>query len=87
MLDVLSTDVIIPLLAGLVAGWLGGIVTRGSGFGVAGNCVTGILGAFAAAYLARFASETAAQSMILTGISALIGAFLLLAAIGEMRRS
>jgi uncharacterized membrane protein YeaQ/YmgE (transglycosylase-associated protein family) len=34
------------LLIGAVAGWIAGIITKGSGFGVAGNIVVGIVGAF-----------------------------------------
>jgi uncharacterized membrane protein YeaQ/YmgE (transglycosylase-associated protein family) len=34
------------LLIGALAGWLAGLITKGSGFGVAGNIVVGIIGAF-----------------------------------------
>jgi uncharacterized membrane protein YeaQ/YmgE (transglycosylase-associated protein family) len=39
-------NVIIFLLIGGIAGWLAGVITKGSGFGVAGNIVVGIVGAF-----------------------------------------
>jgi uncharacterized membrane protein YeaQ/YmgE (transglycosylase-associated protein family) len=37
---------IVFLLIGALAGWLAGIISKGSGFGVAGNIIVGIVGAF-----------------------------------------
>jgi uncharacterized membrane protein YeaQ/YmgE (transglycosylase-associated protein family) len=37
---------IVFLLIGAVAGWLAGIISKGSGFGVVGNMIVGIVGAF-----------------------------------------
>ena len=37
---------IIILLIGGIAGWLAGVVVRGYGFGIFGNIVVGIVGAF-----------------------------------------
>ena len=34
------------LLIGGFAGWIAGLIMKGSGFGVAGNIVVGIIGAF-----------------------------------------
>ena len=39
------------LLIGLIAGWLAGIVMRGSGFGLIGDIVVGILGSFVGGFL------------------------------------
>jgi uncharacterized membrane protein YeaQ/YmgE (transglycosylase-associated protein family) len=33
------------LLIGGIAGWIAGLITKGSGFGVGGNIVVGIIGA------------------------------------------
>jgi uncharacterized membrane protein YeaQ/YmgE (transglycosylase-associated protein family) len=43
--------VIITLLIGAVAGWLAGVVVVGGGFGLLGNILVGIAGAFIAALL------------------------------------
>jgi uncharacterized membrane protein YeaQ/YmgE (transglycosylase-associated protein family) len=43
--------VIITLLIGAVAGWLAGVVVEGGGFGLLGNILVGIAGAFIAALL------------------------------------
>ena len=42
---------IIFLLIGAVAGWLAGVVVKGGGFGLVGDIVVGILGAFIAGLL------------------------------------
>ncbi len=34
------------LLVGLLAGWVAGILIRGSGFGCLGNTIIGVIGAF-----------------------------------------
>ncbi|HKA99139.1 MAG TPA: GlsB/YeaQ/YmgE family stress response membrane protein [Methyloceanibacter sp.] len=43
--------VVITLLIGAVAGWLAGVVVAGGGFGLLGNILVGIAGAFIAALL------------------------------------
>jgi uncharacterized membrane protein YeaQ/YmgE (transglycosylase-associated protein family) len=40
------TSFIVFLLIGGIAGWIAGLITKGSGFGVAGNIIVGIVGAF-----------------------------------------
>ena len=39
-------SLILFLLIGALAGWIAGILTKGSGFGVVGNILVGIVGAF-----------------------------------------
>lgn len=39
------------LLVGLVAGWLAGRLVRGGGFGVVGDIVVGVVGAFVGNFL------------------------------------
>jgi uncharacterized membrane protein YeaQ/YmgE (transglycosylase-associated protein family) len=41
------------LLVGLIAGWLAGKITRGSGFGVFGDIVIGLVGAAIGGFLFR----------------------------------
>jgi uncharacterized membrane protein YeaQ/YmgE (transglycosylase-associated protein family) len=44
-------SLIVILFVGLIAGWLAGKVVRGSGFGIIGDIVIGIAGAFVASFL------------------------------------
>ncbi len=46
-----TQSLIIILLIGGIAGWLAGIVVRGFGFGILGNIVVGIVGAFLGSWL------------------------------------
>ena len=39
-------SLIILLIVGAIAGWLAGIVVKGYGFGLIGNIVVGVIGAF-----------------------------------------
>ncbi len=39
-------NILVTLLVGAIAGWLGSLIIRGSGFGLIGNIVIGILGSF-----------------------------------------
>ena len=39
-------NILVTLLVGALAGWLGSLIIRGSGLGLIGNIVIGILGSF-----------------------------------------
>lgn len=39
------------LMIGLISGWLAGIVSQGRGFGLWGDLVTGVMGAFVGGFL------------------------------------
>ena len=43
--------VVVALVIGAIAGWLAGIIVEGGGFGLLGNMLLGIVGAFIAALL------------------------------------
>ena len=48
----MSTEsILVILFVGIVAGWLAGKVVRGTGFGLIGDLLVGIAGAFIAAWL------------------------------------
>jgi uncharacterized membrane protein YeaQ/YmgE (transglycosylase-associated protein family) len=46
-----SEGILVILFVGLIAGWLAGKVVRGAGFGIIGDIIVGIAGAFIASYL------------------------------------
>ena len=39
-------SLVVILFVGVVAGWLAGQIVRGTGFGIVGDLVVGIIGAF-----------------------------------------
>jgi len=46
-----NESILVILFVGLIAGWLAGKIVRGTGFGLIGDLVVGIAGAFVAAWL------------------------------------
>ncbi len=46
-----TESLLVILVVGVVAGWIAGKVVRGSGFGLLGDLVVGVLGAFLATLL------------------------------------
>ena len=46
-----NEGIIVILFVGLVAGWLAGKIVRGTGFGIIGDILVGIAGAFVASFL------------------------------------
>ena len=78
---------LIILLVGAVAGWLAGLIVRGMGFGLIGNIVVGIVGAFIAAWLLPKIGIVIGTGIIGSIINATIGAVVLLVIIGLIRRA
>jgi uncharacterized membrane protein YeaQ/YmgE (transglycosylase-associated protein family) len=46
-----TNSLIVILVVGLIAGWLAGQIMRGAGFGIIGDIVIGIIGAFIGTWL------------------------------------
>jgi uncharacterized membrane protein YeaQ/YmgE (transglycosylase-associated protein family) len=69
---------LVTLFVGLVAGWLAGKVVRGTGFGIIGDIIVGILGAFIAGWLFPRLGFHLGAGLVAEIISAAIGAILLL---------
>ncbi|KPK55332.1 MAG: hypothetical protein AMS22_04705 [Thiotrichales bacterium SG8_50] len=73
------------LFIGIVAGWLAGKLTRGGGFGLIGNMVVGVVGAFIGGFIFRFVGvQTGGMLGILA--TAVIGAVVLLFLISLIKK-
>jgi uncharacterized membrane protein YeaQ/YmgE (transglycosylase-associated protein family) len=46
-----NESLLVILFVGLIAGWLAGKLVRGTGFGIIGDILVGIAGAFVASFL------------------------------------
>jgi len=82
-------EIIIMLAIGAIAGWLAGTLMRGSGFGLVGDIVIGIVGAVIGTFLGGFVSGVTGiviPGIIGTLIWAVIGAMLLLFVIGLVKK-
>ncbi len=69
------------LIVGLVAGFLAGQVMKGSGYGIVGDIVMGVIGAFVGGFLASALGLTGSMGLIGSIIVAFIGAVVLIALI------
>jgi uncharacterized membrane protein YeaQ/YmgE (transglycosylase-associated protein family) len=78
--------ILIILIIGAVAGWLAGQIVRGMGFGLIGNIVVGIVGAFIAGWLLPRIGIVIGGGMLGAIINATIGAVVLLVIVGLIRR-
>lgn len=65
------------ILVGLVAGWLTGKVMKGSGFGVLGDIVVGILGALAGGFLFGLLGMPGSGGLLYSIFVAFLGAVIL----------
>ena len=80
-------SLLITLLVGAVAGWLAGLITRGSGYGLIGDIVVGLLGAligtwlFGAANLSLHLGSPIVERILV----ALVGALVLMFIVGLLR--
>ena len=79
-------NLIIFLLIGALAGWLAGVVMKGRGFGVLVNMVVGVLGAYFGGWLLPKFGIAFGGDMGLF-ITAFLGAVLLLAIIGLIKKA
>ena len=76
---------IIFLIIGAVAGWLAGQIVKGGGFGLVGNIIVGIVGAFVAGLL--FPNFWPLGGIIGSIVHAAIGAIVVLLVVVLVRRA
>jgi uncharacterized membrane protein YeaQ/YmgE (transglycosylase-associated protein family) len=74
------------LIVGLIAGWLGGKIMRGGGFGFVGNLVVGVVGAFFGGFLFSTLGITS-YGFVGALITATAGAVVLLFIVGLIKRA
>jgi len=75
-------DFIWFLLIGAVAGWLAGQIMKGSGFGMLGNIIVGVLGAVIGGWLFGALGFSISDKLIAKLVTALVGAVVLLFILG-----
>ena len=78
--------ILVILLVGLAAGWLAGQVVQGTGFGIVGDIIIGIVGAFIAAWLFPALGLRLGGGIVGAIIAAAIGAILLLVVVRLIKR-
>lgn len=71
-------EIILTLLIGAAAGWLGGQIMQGSGFGILGNIIVGLIGGLIGGYLFSFLGISTGGGLTGSLITAAVGAIVLL---------
>ena len=75
------------LIIGALAGWMAGVFVKGGGFGLLGDIVVGIIGAFIGGWLAGVLHIHVGAGWISSIITAAIGAVVLLIILRAVRRA
>jgi uncharacterized membrane protein YeaQ/YmgE (transglycosylase-associated protein family) len=75
------------LIIGAVAGWLAGSLMKGGGFGLIGDIVVGIIGAFIGGWLAGRLGINIGGGLISSIITATVGAVLLILLLRLIKRA
>ncbi len=73
-----NQSLLVILLVGVAAGWLAGKITRGSGYGLIGDLVVGLIGAFVGDWLLPQLGIHLGTGIVALIVNALIGAVVLL---------
>jgi uncharacterized membrane protein YeaQ/YmgE (transglycosylase-associated protein family) len=82
-----TNSLLVILVVGLIAGWLAGQIMRGSGFGLIGDLIIGIIGAFIGTWLWEMLHlPTIGNFWINAIVISTAGALVLLLIIGLIRR-
>ncbi|MBK6826217.1 MAG: GlsB/YeaQ/YmgE family stress response membrane protein [Chitinophagaceae bacterium] len=72
-------QILVIILIGAAAGWLGSFLVKGRGLGLLGNVVVGILGSFVGSWILRELNVTIGSSPLVNAIlTGAIGAFVIL---------
>jgi uncharacterized membrane protein YeaQ/YmgE (transglycosylase-associated protein family) len=80
-----NEGILVILFVGLVAGWLAGKVVRGTGFGIVGDILVGIAGAFISSLLFPRLGFHLGSGLVSEIIYSAIGAIVLLLVVRLLR--
>jgi uncharacterized membrane protein YeaQ/YmgE (transglycosylase-associated protein family) len=84
-MEMSTESILVILVVGIVAGWLAGKVVRGTGFGLIGDLVVGIAGAFVAAWLFPRLGISIGTGIVSDIIFSALGAIILLLVVRLIR--
>jgi len=81
-----TNALLITLVIGGVSGWLAGQITRGSGLGLVGNILVGVVGALIGGWLFARLGVRIGSGMVASLIRAVSGAVVLLLLVGLIKK-
>jgi len=80
-----NESLLIILVVGLIAGWLAGQIVQGTGFGIVGDLLIGVLGAFIGGWLLPHLGLHLGFGIVAAIINATVGALVLLSILKLVR--
>lgn len=81
-----TEQLVVFLLIGGIAGWLAGLITKGTGFGVLGNIIAGVIGAVFGGWIFEILGISVGGEWVGPLVTATAGAVVLLFAVGFIRK-
>jgi uncharacterized membrane protein YeaQ/YmgE (transglycosylase-associated protein family) len=84
-MNISGESLVIILLVGLAAGWLAGQIVRGAGFGLVGDLIIGVVGAFVGSWLFPQLGVHFGTDILSAIVNATLGAVILLLLIRLVR--
>ena len=75
------------ILIGIAAGWLAGQLFKGSGFGIVGDMIVGVIGAILGGWIFRQVGVSTGSGLLGALVTATIGALLLLFVLSLFKKS
>lgn len=75
------------LIVGIIAGWLAGVLVKGGGFGLVGDLVVGVIGAFLGGFLFNLLGLYSSGGLIGSIVVATVGAVVLLIIVRAIKRA
>ncbi len=72
-------DILWTLIIGAIAGWLGSVIFKGSGLGLIGNILVGIVGAFVGSWLLSSLGTSLGGGVVGAILTGALGAIVILA--------
>ena len=85
-MNISNESLVLILVVGVIAGWLAGQLVRGTGFGLIGDLIIGVIGAFIGTWLLPRLNIHIGSGMVGAIVSATIGAVLLLIILRVFRK-
>jgi uncharacterized membrane protein YeaQ/YmgE (transglycosylase-associated protein family) len=82
-----AQGLLIWLVIGAVAGWLAGTLVKGGGFGLVGDIIVGIVGAFIGGFLAGALHISIGSGIVSSILTATVGAVLLILLVRMIKRA
>jgi uncharacterized membrane protein YeaQ/YmgE (transglycosylase-associated protein family) len=79
-------DLILALVIGVVAGWLAGVIMKGGGYGILGDLIVGVIGAYLGSWILDILGLST-YGLISYLIMSVLGAVVLIASLRVIKKA